>query len=254
MAKKNSATSNIRRQRNAEKRAKKQAQKQRANAREARIARNILASEAMGTNFCFGNDAYHNVHKDERFVVAFFSTKDGEYVTRLESALDTVSDREIIEKGYSLFRGIGCDDCCIGVKFPKGTTISEARDKAFSEAWKLLAKCLFDIDPKKCTLFDAEGYGSVSDECVEYYCGWVEKCGEVPSKTGDVAFDLDSSAIKHVNYNDISHTLRLTFPSGNVYEYDDVPKDTFFSLVNAPSAGKFFNASIRDVYAYQRVA
>lgn len=42
--------------------------------------------------------------------------------------------------------------------------------------------------------------------------------------------------------------LEVTFTSGRTYAYDGVPADEYASLINAPSAGKYFLANIKDAY------
>lgn len=43
-------------------------------------------------------------------------------------------------------------------------------------------------------------------------------------------------------------TLTITFKGNRVYRYEDVPRDVFHGLVNAPSPGGYFHASIRNEY------
>ncbi len=43
--------------------------------------------------------------------------------------------------------------------------------------------------------------------------------------------------------------LTITFKSGKTYRYAQVPQDTYRSLLEASSAGKYFNEAIKDTYS-----
>jgi predicted RNase H-like HicB family nuclease len=62
-----------------------------------------------------------------------------------------------------------------------------------------------------------------------------------------------SSVISEVSYEPQSGQLILTFVTGRIYIYDDVPLEAFNSLVNARSKGAFFNSEIRDHYPSREV-
>lgn len=47
--------------------------------------------------------------------------------------------------------------------------------------------------------------------------------------------------------------LTVTFHNGSVYEYVGVQERIYNDLLNAPSAGEFFNENIRDEYTYKKV-
>ena len=57
---------------------------------------------------------------------------------------------------------------------------------------------------------------------------------------------LDSTAIKQVTYDDETKILSIEFQRGAEYDYPDVPKVEFTNLINAPSAGKYYNAHIKQ--------
>lgn len=42
--------------------------------------------------------------------------------------------------------------------------------------------------------------------------------------------------------------LTVWFKSGRSYTYDGVPEDVYLGLINAESAGRYFNNVIRGVY------
>lgn len=65
---------------------------------------------------------------------------------------------------------------------------------------------------------------------------------------------VSSSNIAAVGYDDEERKLAVEFNSGSVYHYDNVSRDTFEALRDAPSVGKYFHANIRDQYDYTRVS
>nr|WP_287178389.1 KTSC domain-containing protein [Mesorhizobium sp.] len=67
--------------------------------------------------------------------------------------------------------------------------------------------------------------------------------------------EMPSTAIQSINYDPATRTLSVWFvPSGNRYDYDDVPPQTYAAFRKASSKGRFFNAFIRDRYSYHLVA
>lgn len=63
---------------------------------------------------------------------------------------------------------------------------------------------------------------------------------------------VSSSHLVSVGYNPESETLEVEFKSGLVYEYYNVPQFMHERLMQAPSAGTFFNAEIRNSFACAR--
>ena len=64
---------------------------------------------------------------------------------------------------------------------------------------------------------------------------------------------VTSSVIARVRYDADAATLDVTFQSGNVYRYFDVPASLYDELMSAESKGQFFNAHIRDRFAYATI-
>lgn len=62
-----------------------------------------------------------------------------------------------------------------------------------------------------------------------------------------------SSHIAQVDYDRDERTLTITFQSGDVYQYDEVPFQVFLGLQNAGSAGQYFHRQIKDRFAYEQV-
>ena len=65
--------------------------------------------------------------------------------------------------------------------------------------------------------------------------------------------DVSSSVMRHVDYDEDGRRLFVTFTTGRVYGYDDVPASVYEALLNAPSKGEFFNAEIKDCYQTWRL-
>ena len=56
-----------------------------------------------------------------------------------------------------------------------------------------------------------------------------------------------------MKYNEAASTLRITYTSGNVYDYKDVPPDVFEEMKVAGSKGTFLNYRIKGKYRYKRI-
>ncbi|MGB3501866.1 MAG: KTSC domain-containing protein [Mesorhizobium sp.] len=64
---------------------------------------------------------------------------------------------------------------------------------------------------------------------------------------------LSSSAIRRAEYDSATMTLSIWFvDSGGPYDYYRVPEDVYLALIQASSAGSFFNRYIRDQYSSNR--
>ena len=62
---------------------------------------------------------------------------------------------------------------------------------------------------------------------------------------------LQSAALKSVSYDERQRALRATFrETGRTYVYRDVPQELYDALLFADSIGAFFNAHIRDRFAF----
>lgn len=60
---------------------------------------------------------------------------------------------------------------------------------------------------------------------------------------------LASSNIGAMRYDEDSRLLQIRFLSGRTYDFKDVPADVADGLRQANSAGKYFNSSIKGIYA-----
>lgn len=64
---------------------------------------------------------------------------------------------------------------------------------------------------------------------------------------------VDSSNIKAISYNENNEKLYLSFHSGGIYEYDNVPQPEYEGLIYADSIGSYFYKNIRGVYNYRKI-
>jgi lysyl-tRNA synthetase class 2 len=65
--------------------------------------------------------------------------------------------------------------------------------------------------------------------------------------------DMPSSVIADIEYNAGRQRLRVTFVTGRIYEYVDVPEDVASSFQSAFSKGTFFNVFVRDRYDFKEL-
>jgi len=52
------------------------------------------------------------------------------------------------------------------------------------------------------------------------------------------------------DYNKETQSFSITFKSGSVYTYSDVPETVYEGLLSAPSAGSYFAANIKDQFSF----
>jgi hypothetical protein len=64
---------------------------------------------------------------------------------------------------------------------------------------------------------------------------------------------VESSNLRSVGYDPATQTLEIEFHSGGVYQYVGVPPSVYQDLLAAPSLGSYFQAAIRNQYAYTRI-
>jgi len=62
-----------------------------------------------------------------------------------------------------------------------------------------------------------------------------------------------SSRVDRISYDSFTRKLTIYFTRGGVYEYSDVPEETYIGLVNAESVGQAINATIKGVYEYKQL-
>ncbi len=64
---------------------------------------------------------------------------------------------------------------------------------------------------------------------------------------------MPSSVIRRHDYDVATRVLEITFVTGRVYVYADVPPDVYEDFRAARSKGEFFNAYLRDAYPYREI-
>lgn len=62
-----------------------------------------------------------------------------------------------------------------------------------------------------------------------------------------------SSRILKMSYIESKKLLTVTFNSGAIYEYYDVPMEVTDGIIQADSLGKYFDKNIKGIYNYRRV-
>jgi hypothetical protein len=65
---------------------------------------------------------------------------------------------------------------------------------------------------------------------------------------------MPSNAVADVRYDHARERLTVTFVTGRIYEYVDVPVEVAASFQSAFSKGTFFNTYIRDRYDFREIA
>jgi lysyl-tRNA synthetase class 2 len=74
---------------------------------------------------------------------------------------------------------------------------------------------------------------------------------EAEDRSADM--QVESTAIREIDYDDSHEKLYVTFSDGDAYVYVGVPGDVHRSFLDADSKGRFFAYEIRDRYPYNRL-
>ncbi len=64
---------------------------------------------------------------------------------------------------------------------------------------------------------------------------------------------VTSSNIAEVGYDKESQTMEILFSNGRIYQYFDVPDQTYHDLLTASSHGQFLAREIKGRFRYARV-
>jgi hypothetical protein len=64
---------------------------------------------------------------------------------------------------------------------------------------------------------------------------------------------MPSTVIFSFNYDATTATLRITFVSGVVYDYKNVPEDVYHALKTSGSKGTYLNQHIKKKYSFQKI-
>lgn len=61
---------------------------------------------------------------------------------------------------------------------------------------------------------------------------------------------MPSSVIAHFSYTPLTSILKITFVSGKVYNYEQVPPEVYEKLKSSDSKGKYFNQFIKNKFKF----
>jgi lysyl-tRNA synthetase class 2 len=64
---------------------------------------------------------------------------------------------------------------------------------------------------------------------------------------------VESSALKAIDYRPLEHQLVLRFASGELYAYDQASEELYRRFLAAESKGRFFQAEIRGRLPFRRL-
>jgi len=64
---------------------------------------------------------------------------------------------------------------------------------------------------------------------------------------------ITSSAILAIDHDARTDAMKVRFTTGSLYAYAGVPRAVYDAFLAAPSKGEYFNAHIRDRYAYDEI-
>lgn len=64
---------------------------------------------------------------------------------------------------------------------------------------------------------------------------------------------LESKAVLSAGYDAEGCILEVEFPSGEIYQYLDVPAEVHAWFLKVPAKGAFLNRFVKDRYDYRRV-
>jgi hypothetical protein len=65
---------------------------------------------------------------------------------------------------------------------------------------------------------------------------------------------MPSTVIANIRYDALSHTLRIEFLSGAVYDYKHVPEKIYKSMISSGSKGQYLNEHIKGNYEFEKVS
>jgi hypothetical protein len=64
---------------------------------------------------------------------------------------------------------------------------------------------------------------------------------------------VKSSNLLSVGYDAKNKILEIRFNSGNMYQYDNVPKEIYNGLMSASSKGSYFYDMIKGNYSFKQI-
>jgi len=64
---------------------------------------------------------------------------------------------------------------------------------------------------------------------------------------------MPSTVIKSIEFNVETSTLRVTFVSGIIYDYKEVPEEVHIALKTSGAKGIFLNQHIKGKYKFEKI-
>lgn len=65
---------------------------------------------------------------------------------------------------------------------------------------------------------------------------------------------MPSSVVAHMHYDAEHKSLRITYTSGIIYDYKNVPEKVYDEMKAAPSKGRYLNFFIKGKYKYKKIS
>jgi hypothetical protein len=64
---------------------------------------------------------------------------------------------------------------------------------------------------------------------------------------------MPSTVISSISYDTVSSTLRITFISGMIYDYKNVPEEIYHALKTSGAKGIYLNQHIKGKYKFEKI-
>ncbi len=64
---------------------------------------------------------------------------------------------------------------------------------------------------------------------------------------------MPSTVISTINYDAATSTLRITFVSGMIYDYKNVPEEIYQALKTSGAKGIYLNQHIKGRYLFEKI-
>ncbi|MBS0027774.1 KTSC domain-containing protein [Chitinophaga sp. 22321] len=64
---------------------------------------------------------------------------------------------------------------------------------------------------------------------------------------------MPSSVVAHMTYYADTHTLRIIYVSGMIYDYKEVPEAVYLAMKSSGSKGTYLNKHVKGHYSFEKV-
>jgi hypothetical protein len=64
---------------------------------------------------------------------------------------------------------------------------------------------------------------------------------------------MPSTVISNITYDAVTTTLRITFISGMIYKYKNVPEEIYRALKTSDAKGIYLNRHIKGKYEFEKI-